>query len=78
MRVTTIEAERELQDFAERAGRHFAGHKQHWTFSDGDGPVSGELLALRWGLGDDCVLVLRVGNELPVVYGQAVPAWPQP
>lgn len=72
MRCVYMETERERQAFAERAARCFAANPDCWTFSDGDGPMPGEWFALRWGLGDDCVVVFKVGDDEPVNYGQLI------
>lgn len=59
MRTFKVEEEIEQIRFAERAARYFALHPECQSFSDAD--ISpGCLLALRWGLGDDCVLVLKL------------------
>lgn len=70
--MTTLSQERTLADFAEEAGRHFAAHPEHWTYSREElGP--GVLLALRWGLGKDCVLVVKTDAEFfPVNFQQAI------
>lgn len=68
MRMTSTWDDRERARFAEAAAEHFAKNKQHWTYSAGDGPVPGELFALRWGLGNDCVVVVRIGDDEPVNY----------
>lgn len=57
--------------FAKRAANHFADHPNHWSYTDGDVETDA-LLALRWGAGDDCVLVLRIGDLPPTIYGQAI------
>lgn len=44
-------------EFARRAAQHFAAHPEHSSFGD---LTPGSLLALRWGLGDDCVLTLKL------------------
>lgn len=59
---------REQLAFAEEAGRHFAANPGHWSYTRGE-VVEGELIALRWGLGDDCALVFTIGCE-PAVYAQ--------
>ena len=59
MRMVKVEEEMEQIRFAERAARYFALHPECQSFSDAD--ISpGCLLALRWWLGDDCVLVLKL------------------
>ena len=66
-----IAAERERQDFAERAARHFKANPQHYTYAD-ESLVPDAWFAVRWGLGDDCVLVFKVGDEEPVIYGELI------
>jgi hypothetical protein len=67
----------ELRDemaFAERAAASFAENPTHWTFAGGD-PEPGQLLALRWGLGNDCVLVVKLDAEHePTLYAQLIRA----
>ena len=70
-RATTVQEETDRMIFAQEAAEHFAKHPEHWTYSK-DELASGVLLALRWGLGNDCVLVLRVADELPVIFGQII------
>lgn len=73
MRCTDVSSERTRIAFAEAAARHFAANPKHWSYSDAVLDVApGELLALRWGMGDDCVLVLRIGDDEPVIYGQII------
>ena len=63
-RMTSIAAETARMDFAKKAAAHFEAHPDHASFGD---IAPGNLLALRWGLGNDCVLVLRLDeNEEPV------------
>ena len=74
MRVTNVSDEQELHAFAAKAGACFAPNPLIRTYTT-DGQITpGELLAIRWGMGDDCVMVVRVGLDEPVVYGQAVRA----
>lgn len=62
---------REL-DFAKKAAKHFAENPKHSSYTDGD-ITSGCLLALRWGLGDDCVLVLQLDeSHVPTNYQNLV------
>ena len=72
MRLTTIYEEEKLMEFARRAARFFEKSKHHYSYSDKPlGPDS--LLALRWGLGRDCVLVLKLAPDyVPVNYQNAV------
>lgn len=59
MRMVKVEEEMEQIRFADRAARYFALHPECYSFSDVD-LSPGCLLALRWGLDDDCVLVLKL------------------
>lgn len=71
-RMTTVAEEQERISFAKRAAEHFAKHPEHYTFTGGD-IVPGCLFAVRWGIGDDCVLVFRVDPDCEVVnFQQAV------
>ena len=67
-RMTTMHDERERQAFAQRAADHFANNPKHWTYSNEEGPTPGALFALRWGLGQDCVVVFRISDDEPVNY----------
>lgn len=70
VRSTTLYRERELIEFASKAAKHFAANKNHWSFGN---IGCGEYLALRWGMGDDCVLVIKQHEDAGAVnFGQAV------
>lgn len=59
MRTVKVEEEMEQIRFSERAARYFALHPECQSFSDIDlSPRC--FLALRWGLDDDCVLVIKL------------------
>ena len=62
MRMVKVEDEMEQIRFAEKAARYFALHPECQSFSDID-LSPGCLLALRWGIGDDCVLVLKLDGQ---------------
>ena len=69
-RLTTVAQEREQIEFAEKAALHFASHPEHSSFGE---IKQGEYLALRWGLGNDCVLVLKLDEYFePVNYQQLI------
>jgi hypothetical protein len=71
--MTTVADERERIAFAEEAAAHFGAHPEHWSYST-DGLITpGGLIALRWGLDRDCVLVLRLHEyEQPVNFQNIV------
>jgi hypothetical protein len=72
MIVTDVTAEQERIDFVKRAAEHFASNPNHTSYSDGE-IVPGAMLALRWGVTDRAVLLLKLDEYAsPVVYGDAV------
>ena len=72
MKSVQLSDVKEQIEFVEKAAAHFETHLEHRTFTDGD-IEAGCLFGVRWGGGNDCVLVLKV-DELfdPIVYGQAI------
>jgi hypothetical protein len=72
MRMVYIGDEREQQEFAERAAKKFAGNEDLTTYTDED-IAPGCLFALRWGLGDDCVVVFKLDDfHVPTNYQELV------
>lgn len=72
MRHVYLSEQDEQTAFAKRAAKHFAAHPEHWSFADGN-PEAGQLLALRWGLGEDCVAIMRLdANFEPTIYAQLI------
>jgi hypothetical protein len=60
--------------FARKAAAHFAAHPEHSTYTDGD-IEPGCFLAIRWGLGEDCVVVVRLDDRhVPTNYMELVRA----
>ena len=73
--MTSIQHEQERIAFVERAVRSFEQHPDYATFGDLE---PGSLLALRWGLGNDCVLVVRLDEDYEIaVYQQAIKKVPE-
>lgn len=72
MRHTYIEGELEVIDFVKEAAKKFEEDPNIASFTLGE-IKGGELLGLRWGLRNDCVLVIRI-DELfaPTVFGQVI------
>ena len=62
MRIVKVEEEMEQIRFAERAARYFSLHPPAYAYSDGEFSP-GSLLALRYGLNSDCVLVLKFDDK---------------
>jgi hypothetical protein len=75
MRVTCVYRETARMDFAKKAAEHFAANPNHWTFGE---IGADELLGLRWGCGNDCVLVIRQADEEAVIFGQIIKTPVQP
>jgi hypothetical protein len=64
-------------EFARRAGAKFSADPRMWSYSDEE-IQPGILIALRWGLGDDCVLVMRLHDYFtPTIYAQMARATPK-
>lgn len=59
MRMAYISEEKEYQEFALRAAKYFEENENHRFYSDKD-IEQGCLLAIRWGMDDDCVLLLKL------------------
>lgn len=71
--MTHLSEERERLDFAAKAAAHFASHPQHHTYSGTMDVSQDAWFAVRWGMGQDCVLTFRVSDKYPVtVYQQAI------
>lgn len=63
-------------EFAKKAAAHFALHPEHSTYT-GEEIKPGCLFAVRWGLCDDCVLVLKLDEtHVPTNYFQLVRSKP--
>lgn len=72
MKMIYMSEDEEVREFAKKAAMFFAKHEGHRTYANG--PVeAGCLLAMRWGLGDDCVVVVRLDEDFePVNYQQLI------
>ena len=72
MRMVYIENDREQQDFAERAAKKFAEDPKIVTYTDKE-IEPGCFFAVRWGLGEDCVVVLKIDEfHVPTNYQNLV------
>lgn len=67
-------SERKLEEeFALKAADWFSKNEKGATFSINGEIVSGEYLALRWGLDNDCVLVVKLDEYYePQNYGNII------
>lgn len=72
MRMVYMNEDDDIRIFARKAAWHFAKHEEHYTYAGGK-IEAGCLFALRWGLGDDCVLVFRLDEDFePTNYQQLI------
>ena len=72
MKQVNIDQELAQIEFARAAAKNFAAHPEKSTFSKG-ALEPGCFLALRWGLGEDCVLVVKLDeNHTPINYAQLI------
>lgn len=72
MRQVHMTDELAQQEFAKRAAAQFAANPRMTSFTDAE-ITPGALLAMRWGLMDDCVLVLKLDeNHVPTNYAELV------
>lgn len=63
----------EERAFADKAAKHFADNPGHGSFSSDGDLKPGAWLALRWGGGNDCVVVLKISEDHePVNYYELV------
>lgn len=70
--MVTVAAIEEELTFAKHAAAKFEENPEWATFTTGE-IVPGCLFAVRWGLGNDCVLVLRISEDaVPTVYQQII------
>ena len=70
MKSTTISDEQAMIEFVRKVAADFEKHPEHHSYGE---LGQGNYLALRWGLGEDCVLVLKQDDYfIPVNYQQAV------
>lgn len=59
-------------EFARQAAESFAKHPEFSTYTAGD-IEPGCFLAIRWGLGEDCVMVIRLDeSHVPTNYMEIV------
>lgn len=66
MRVIDLTEQAERTDFATKAAVYFAKNPNKTSYTTG-AIETDALFAIRWGLGQDCVLVFRIQDE-PELY----------
>jgi hypothetical protein len=71
-RMTTEAETMEVLEFAKKAARKFKKNPSFVTYTE-HLPVPGCLLAMRWGMGEDCVLVIKLDESFePVNFQQLI------
>jgi hypothetical protein len=74
--MTTISGEQRLVDFAKKAAEYMGNDSRVHTFGDVE---PGTFLAIRWGLGDDCLMVVKLDEDFqPINFQQAIPRGKEP
>lgn len=74
MKSTHLSSEQELLAFTERAIACFNENTAIRSFTDSGTLIAGEYLAIRWGLDDDCVVVMRIAEDFtPTLFQHALP-----
>lgn len=72
-RLTSIEQEKELISFVEKAALCFLKSDKFSTYTESGNILPGDLMAVRWGLGNDCIMVFRISDDFePRVYQQVI------
>ncbi len=72
MKIVDLDEDAGALAFARCAAEAMSGDPRMATFAVGY-PAAGGLLALRWGLGDDCVAVMRLDHDFePRIYPQFI------
>lgn len=66
MRIINLTEQAERTDFVMKAAGYFAKNHNKTTYTTG-AIEADALFAIRWGLGQDCVLVFRIADE-PELY----------
>lgn len=70
MRMTTVRQDGEQAEFAVKAAQRFAEDSNLATYGD---VKPGGYLAIRWGIGGDCVVVVKLDDHHePTNYQQIV------
>lgn len=69
MQMIRLSDQQERNAFALKAATWFTNHPEHYTFGDLE---PGSWFGMRFGVGEDCVVVFRIGDEEPVNYQQLI------
>lgn len=74
-RMTTKADELARIAFADEVAADFAKNPKHWTYGTLE---PGSLLGIRWGLGEDCVLIVKLDDYAEKVNFQNIVPRPKP
>lgn len=70
MRILTVKSCKDEIAFAEEAAKRFSEDTALTTYGS---LQQGSYFALRWGMRDDCVLMLKLDKDyIPTVYSQII------
>lgn len=70
VRMVSLSSQKEEIDFANEAAKDFEEYPKHSSFGSLE---PGSFFALRWGMGEDCVYVLKLDeNYEPAIYQQII------
>ena len=61
---------KKAKEDAKKAAEAFAANDELTTFTEDD-IEDGGFFAVRWGLGEDCVMVFKIDGD-PIVYDQLI------
>lgn len=71
MRMVQMEEERKLHEFVQKAAKSFSENPKFYTFTE-DKIDRGVFFAIRYGLGDDCIVVFKISDEMEPVNFQNI------
>ena len=63
MQMTSLSERKEKDQFAERAARYLKENPEKYSYTDGE-IKQGEYFGIRFGMGNDCVVVFLIGDEV--------------
>ena len=71
--MTSIKEQKDILEFVERASKCMKNNAGINTYTDSGHLDKGELFAIRWGLGNDCIYVFKIDESFePINFQQAL------
>ena len=70
MVMTHLDEEKDRLAFVEKVIENFSINTKHCTYGD---LTPGSLFALRYGLGNDCIVIFQISDEEPRNYQNVIP-----